>query len=178
MSSFVEIPQPSRFRMGELFKDNNFTVPMYQRNYDWESDQIVDFWDDLVDLVEGNRNSHFFGQIVTFKNEDGRQEIIDGQQRLTTSLIFMAVIKDIATKMYQDNFAKDTLLSDLDRGDKLRDIRNAVRKLIRGENEGDDASLIVEQRSTNNGELEKYFYALTHKSAEALDSSRVCLETK
>ncbi len=66
MSSFVEIPQPSRFRMGELFKDNNFTVPMYQRNYDWESDQIVDFWDDLVDLVEGNRNSHFFGQIVTF----------------------------------------------------------------------------------------------------------------
>lgn len=171
MSSFVEIPQPSRFRMGELFKDNNFTVPMYQRNYDWESDQIVDFWDDLVDLVEGNRNSHFFGQIVTFKNEDGRQEIIDGQQRLTTSLIFMAVIKDIATKMYQDNFAKDTSLSDLDRGDKLRDIRNAVRKLIRGDHEGDQASLIVEQRSANNGELEDYFYALTHKAIEALSET-------
>ncbi|KRK87484.1 hypothetical protein FD17_GL001237 [Lentilactobacillus sunkii DSM 19904] len=157
--------------MGELFKDNNFTVPMYQRNYDWESDQIVDFWDDLVDLVEGNRNSHFFGQIVTFKNEDGRQEIIDGQQRLTTSPIFMAVIKDIATKMYQDNFAKDISLSDLDRGDKLRDIRNAVKKLIRGDHEGDQASLVVEQRSANNGELEDYFYALTHKASEALNET-------
>lgn len=77
-ATLVEIPQPSRFRIGELFKDNNFVVPLYQRNYAWETNEIGDFWYDLLDLVEGKRNSHFFGQIVTFKNDDKDQEIIDG----------------------------------------------------------------------------------------------------
>ncbi|MDT7013757.1 DUF262 domain-containing protein [Levilactobacillus namurensis] len=76
MTEFVEIPQPSRFRISELFRDNNFIVPLYQRNYAWGTNEVEDFWGDLLELVKGYRNSHFFGQIVTYKNEQGDQEII------------------------------------------------------------------------------------------------------
>lgn len=159
MQSFVNIPTPSQFRIGELFHNNNFTVPLYQRNYAWESTEIEDFWKDLQDLVTDKRNSHFFGQIVTYNNEDGIQEIIDGQQRLTTSSIFMATIRDIAMKLYNDNF-KDG--NDLDLGDDLRDIRRQVNKSIRGEN-GELASLTVQQNKENSKQdIQSFFFSLTH----------------
>lgn len=44
MSSFVEIPNPSGFKIESLFRDNNFTVPLYQRNYAWGKDEVKDFW--------------------------------------------------------------------------------------------------------------------------------------
>lgn len=162
MSSFVEIPQPSRFRIGELFRDNNFVVPLYQRNYAWETNEIVDFWEDLLDLVKGERNSHFFGQIVTYKNDDGDQEIIDGQQRLTTSTIFMAAIRDIANKLYDDNFKGSHDDASLEAGDVLRDIRREVEKSIRGK-EGNQSSLTVQHNSKNEEQnIQTFFYNLTH----------------
>lgn len=48
--SLVDIPEPSRFRIGNLFQDNNFIVPQYQRNFAWEDNEIDDFWNDLVEL--------------------------------------------------------------------------------------------------------------------------------
>lgn len=165
MESFVDIPQPSRFRIGELFRDNFFVVPLYQRNYAWETNEIVDFWDDLKDLVDGNRNSHFFGQIVTYKNTDGAQEIIDGQQRLTTSTILMAVIRDIAHQMFNDykkDNQSDALLD-------LRDIERQVEKAIRG-NGGEHASLTVQHTSENDEQdLQAFFFDLTHDSAKAME---------
>ncbi|MBU7527090.1 DUF262 domain-containing protein, partial [Lactiplantibacillus pentosus] len=145
MSSFVEIPNPSGFKIESLFRDNNFTVPLYQRNYAWGKDEVKDFWDDLQDIIEGKRNSHFFGQIVTFKNERGEQEIIDGQQRLTTSLIFMSAIRDIAIKLGQRVQGTPTdINADDEIGDTLRMIRTQVRKSIRGTKD-DQPSLVVQQ---------------------------------
>jgi len=171
MTSFIEIPQPSRFRIGELFRDNNFSVPLYQRNYAWQSNEIVDFWDDLLDLVMGKRNSHFFGQIVTYKNDDGNQEIIDGQQRLTTSTIFMAAIRDISQKLYDDNFKGSKDEAELDVGDTLRDIKREVNKSIRGVN-GEQSSLTVQQNLKNEKQdLQSFFYDLTHSILTAQSES-------
>lgn len=166
-STFVEIPQPSRFRIGELFRDNNFVVPLYQRNYAWETNEIGDFWDDLLDLVKAKRNSHFFGQIVTFKNSEDNQEIIDGQQRLTTSTIFMAAVRDIAEQIYNDNFRGSSNEEDLDAGDTLRDIKREVNKSIRGL-KGEQSSLTVQRNSKNELQnVQTYFYNLTHGDLKA-----------
>lgn len=169
MSTLVDIPMPSRFRIGELFQNNNFMVPLYQRNYAWQNSEIVDFWEDLLDLVEDKRNSHFFGQIVTYKNESGSQEIIDGQQRLTTSTIFMAAIRDIAQKMYDDNFKGSQDESNLELGDSLRDIKREVNKTIRGMN-GEESSLMVQQNSKNQEQnVQTFFFALTHSDIKVRD---------
>ncbi|MDO4322830.1 MAG: DUF4268 domain-containing protein [Lachnospiraceae bacterium] len=75
--------------------DKRFVIPVYQRNYDWKTENCKQLYDDLVKIIKGNRKSHFFGSIVSVYDPDGRNEeflIIDGQQRLTTvSLLFLAM---------------------------------------------------------------------------------------
>lgn len=159
-TEFVEIPQPSVFRLANLFNDNNFVVPLYQRNYAWGAHEVEDFWGDLQDLVEGRHNSHFFGQIVTYKNAHGDQEIIDGQQRLTTSTIFMAAIRDVANQIYHDKVRGSQDEALLEMGDQLRDIRQQVEKAVRGK---EHPSLIVQQASANQDQdLQNYFHDLTN----------------
>ncbi len=72
-----------------------FVIPVYQRNYDWKTEQCKQLFDDLVKIIRNNRRSHFFGSVVSVYNPDGRNDeflIIDGQQRLTTvSLVLLAV---------------------------------------------------------------------------------------
>ncbi|CAI2554837.1 hypothetical protein LAKU_13c00270 [Apilactobacillus kunkeei EFB6] len=81
--------------MDSLFRENNFNVPFYQREYAWKKDEIDDLWNDLMDVVNGYQESHFFGQIVTYSGEEV-DDLIDGQQRITTSSILLATINNIA----------------------------------------------------------------------------------
>lgn len=75
--------------------DKRFVIPVYQRNYDWKTENCKQLYDDLVKIVKGGRKSHFFGSLVSVYNPDGHNEeflVIDGQQRLTTvSLLFLAM---------------------------------------------------------------------------------------
>ena len=75
--------------------DKRFVIPVYQRNYDWKTENCKQLYDDLVKIIKEHRKSHFFGSLVSVYNPDGHNEeflIIDGQQRLTTvSLLFLAM---------------------------------------------------------------------------------------
>lgn len=72
-----------------------FVIPVYQRNYDWKTENCKQLYDDLIKIVRNGRKSHFFGSLVSVYNPDGHNEeflVIDGQQRLTTvSLLFLAM---------------------------------------------------------------------------------------
>ena len=72
-----------------------FVIPVYQRNYDWKTENCKQLYDDLVKVVKYNRKSHFFGSIVSSYQPNGRYTeylVIDGQQRLTTvSLLLLAM---------------------------------------------------------------------------------------
>lgn len=164
MSAQVDLPQPSGFKIGSLFSDNRFVVPEYQRNYAWGQNEVEDFWEDLKDLIDGERDSHFFGQIVTYKNKRSEQEIIDGQQRLTTSSLFLAVIRDIAMEMYQTHFRRNVAAVNLDSGDDLRLIGRQVDGNIGGD-KGRQSSLVVQLGE--DASLQDYFFKLTHGSETA-----------
>ena len=73
--------------------DKRFVIPVYQRNYSWKVENCRQLYDDLVKLMRNNRDTHFFGSIVSVNN--GKFEeylIIDGQQRVTTiSLLLLAM---------------------------------------------------------------------------------------
>ena len=75
--------------------DKRFVIPVYQRNYDWKTENCKQLYDDLIKIVKNGRKSHFFGSLVSVYNPDGNNEeflVIDGQQRLTTvSLLFRAM---------------------------------------------------------------------------------------
>jgi len=90
-----------------------FQIPTYQRNYSWESGQLEDLWNDLF-YLENNRK-HFLGTILlrnTSKkikrgiNEFEVYDIIDGQQRMVTSLI---LLKNLFDKLYLYNDLKDQI---------------------------------------------------------------------
>ena len=72
-----------------------FVIPVYQRNYDWKTENCKQLYDDLVKVVRNHRMSHFFGSIVSSYQPNGRYVeylVIDGQQRLTTvSLLLLAM---------------------------------------------------------------------------------------
>ena len=86
--------------IASLFSDkrSDFLIPDYQRPYAWGEDECITLWEDLKSFAFPNDSSqdfdsendeYFLGPIVTFKNEDGKQEIIDGQQRLTTMMLLL-----------------------------------------------------------------------------------------
>lgn len=81
--------------------DTNFVIPVYQRNYDWKIEQCKQLYDDLVNMIKNNYNTHFLGAIVSIYNDNGKNReyfIIDGQQRITTISLILLAIYDILHK--------------------------------------------------------------------------------
>lgn len=80
--------------LATLFNDyKNLAVPTYQRGYAWTKQEWEDFWNDLNEVIAENEDDHFLGQIVTNKL-DSYEYIVDGQQRITTATIFLAVLRN------------------------------------------------------------------------------------
>ncbi|MBL9156990.1 MAG: DUF262 domain-containing protein [Verrucomicrobiales bacterium] len=76
----------------DLFRaERHYAVPSYQRAYSWGDDQLKDFLSDLEDHPAGK--SYYLGHFL-FEKGDGRRLVIDGQQRLTTIMIFFIALRD------------------------------------------------------------------------------------
>lgn len=76
----------------------SFEVPNFQRNYSWTDDQIDSFHTDLK-FARTRKTDHFLGSTILMKSdinnpEDKSYQIIDGQQRLTTIFMYIALIRD------------------------------------------------------------------------------------
>lgn len=72
-----------------------FVIPVYQRAYSWEKEHWSVFLNDLKEQISGN-NNYFYGNILLeIIRKDLIYEVIDGQQRLTTLVIFMRSLIDI-----------------------------------------------------------------------------------
>lgn len=74
-----------------------FVIPEYQRPYEWDEDHVKVLFDDLWEftVTSGGSNKtgyYFLGSIVSYINENGEQEIIDGQQRITSLLLLLRAI--------------------------------------------------------------------------------------
>lgn len=88
-----------------------FLVPHYQRPYSWQSEQWEALWRDLLVLLEEeNPQPHFLGSIVTSPARSvpegiEKRLLIDGQQRLTTLLILLALVRDQARLSGLDKLA-------------------------------------------------------------------------
>lgn len=77
-----------------------YSIPVYQRNYEWSAEQCRQLFCDIVEATQRDRE-HFIGSIVLAflgkKNQIDQFIIIDGQQRLTTLYVFIAALLNQAT---------------------------------------------------------------------------------
>lgn len=73
-----------------------FEIPSYQRGYAWQKGQLEDFWNDLEHVSKLGDKFHYMHSLTLrgLENEfeDSAFEIIDGQQRLATSLILLGLL--------------------------------------------------------------------------------------
>jgi len=75
-----------------LAESSGINVPWYQRSYKWERKQIEDVFDDVLLFFGQNEGqSAFLGSIVFCPGLTGDDEIVDGQQRVTTLCMMVAV---------------------------------------------------------------------------------------
>ncbi len=105
--------------MTESFKPNSLTVnkfltdsdsfykiPKYQRPYKWHDEQVEQLWDDLWESYTADTDNYFLGSVITAKAQgDQYLDIVDGQQRLTTLMILMAVVRDLYPEINDDDLA-------------------------------------------------------------------------
>ena len=100
-----------------LLSDNkaDFLIPDYQRPYAWGDKECQTLWEDVFlfafpdnDCNKFNAESdeYFLGPIVTYKNENNKQEIIDGQQRLTTIMLLLRAFYSKYGQMNSDKAKK------------------------------------------------------------------------
>lgn len=84
-----------------MLAGNRIFVPSYQRAYSWDTEieksnsprQTNTFLSDLEDYNKSNTKSHYyFGHFLFEEKEDNRFGIIDGQQRMTTIVIFLSAL--------------------------------------------------------------------------------------
>lgn len=74
----------------EILVVGQHVIPRYQRRYAWDELNIEEFWEDL----RNNKQGHFLGSMVVCGPRSGEREVIDGQQRITTALILLSVLRD------------------------------------------------------------------------------------
>ena len=78
-----------------------YKIPIYQRNYAWGDKEITQLIQDIADYISSDKdkNNYYIGSLIVYLRNDGTAteffETIDGQQRLTTLSILVAVIKNI-----------------------------------------------------------------------------------
>lgn len=79
-----------------IFNSNEnitYEIPIYQRNYAWEKDEITALVRDVWDAYEKKKDAYHIGTLVSFDKGDKTVEVIDGQQRLTTLFILLKAMK-------------------------------------------------------------------------------------
>lgn len=71
-----------------------FEIRPPQRRFKWKKQQVDQLWEDIRTAYTDNRDSYFLGTLLLEPLGDGRVSVIDGQQRIATLSILLAVLRD------------------------------------------------------------------------------------
>ncbi len=79
--------------VAKIFDDKRYVIPIYQRNYAWETTEIEQLLDDIFYFDNKNGKKYYLGTLVLNEFNDKKLEVIDGQQRLTTLYLILKSLK-------------------------------------------------------------------------------------
>jgi len=101
---------------------SQFVVPRFQRKYEWEKeDQVATLIDDVFSNLD---RQYFVGPMIFYPKSEGKVEIIDGQQRLVTFVIFFRALVDYIQRR-RDEDAFSTVPAD-----EVENLKYDIRNLI------------------------------------------------
>jgi hypothetical protein len=105
MDSRLDEISIDREQIGHALKDKRLSVPPNQRDYAWKEKHVDDLYSDFALTISRGAAEYFLGSIVVIKKDEGFI-VVDGQQRLATSLIFIAAIRDFYVEEKDEDAAK------------------------------------------------------------------------
>ncbi|MGB8261506.1 MAG: DUF262 domain-containing HNH endonuclease family protein [Terracidiphilus sp.] len=118
--------EPTYANLQKLFADRVFRIPAYQRFYSWQPRQRADLFSDIHKLsLSGSDQHHFMATIVCSRTGESKaigtseytvNDIVDGQQRLTTLII---LLKCIELALPEGSFERSELANILVKRDRL-----------------------------------------------------------
>ncbi len=105
--------------LSNILEGKLFRIPDYQRGYAWEETQWKDFTQDIDALIDEKIINHYTGTIVIYQPNDKPTEfygtkrlelvdVVDGQQRLTTCSLYLAIILNELVKKGEMDFQSET----------------------------------------------------------------------
>ena len=137
MATTIEVNKSSIKELLMTGIKEKFLIPEYQRPYAWTDEQVITLFDDLKEYTNNqNESSYFLGCIVSFTNENKEQEIIDGQQRITTLLLLLRAIHKKLQKM-SDSKEKENF---------IRQIEPAIWKIDELTSVADYTTVLIESK--------------------------------
>jgi Protein of unknown function DUF262/Protein of unknown function (DUF1524) len=80
--------------IGHALSDGKLFVPRNQRSYAWGQQHVSDLFRDIATAITRKENEYFLGSIVVSQRPAGHLEVVDGQQRLATTSILLAAVRD------------------------------------------------------------------------------------
>ena len=91
--------QPDTLSISQLLSQDHYIIPIYQRNYAWGEVEIEALLTDIKNAMDRTPDKNYYvGSLIVFKRDDGKFEVIDGQQRLTTLTLIVKVLKNSQLK--------------------------------------------------------------------------------
>ncbi len=85
--------------------DSQFSVPSYQRSFDWGKSELQELIDDLRETKDSDNKELFLGNFIFDISDKKNIKIVDGQQRLTTISIILIALREHAKKINESEFA-------------------------------------------------------------------------
>ncbi len=92
MPSIAEVPPTG---LGKLLTEAGFSVPTHQGNFRWTLQQAKQLFDDVLGAIDRKDDAYFVGLMVLMQSTNPRDWIVlDGQQRLATTIMILAAIRN------------------------------------------------------------------------------------
>jgi uncharacterized protein with ParB-like and HNH nuclease domain len=106
--------------IGEVLNHGRLMVPLNQREYSWKEEHVTDLFQDFSGALASDK-THFLGTVVLTRGAEETPEVSDGQQRLATTTILLAAIRDWffrhkdmeGAQAIEDTYLRDYDLDDL-----------------------------------------------------------------
>ena len=92
-----------------LTYDLHYEIPLFQRDFSWNDENIDEFMNDLIQHYDDCPNEEYYFGIIFLHETDKKDKfvVIDGQQRLTTASIFLIVARDLFKNLKITNIANE-----------------------------------------------------------------------
>ena len=97
------------------FQNFHFWVKNYQRGYKWTKEEVTQLLNDIYDFEPQKENEFYCLQPIVIKEDSGKKELIDGQQRCTTIYLILKYLgKDTFQLDYQTREGSETFIKEID----------------------------------------------------------------